>query len=708
MKRFFNPDTVAVIGVSQRPDNLGRQIAANLLTFEFKGIIYEVGPRGGSLFGSRIYRSVSDIPDHVDLAVILTPAPTVPEIMAECGRKGIRRVVIESAGFGEYGDEGRRLEERIAEIAEEHGIRFIGPNCIGLINHHNGLALPFVGLDPDMRKGGISIITQSGGVGISILNVLTSEGLGLAKFASIGNKLDVDENDLLAYYIEDPETEIICIYLEGIRDGRRLIELARRATKPILLHKSNIGAAASRIASSHTAALSADDAVVDAALVQAGIARFRDPETLVHYLKALPMPPLRGNRLAVLSRSGGHAVIAADECDLTGFQLAEFPGGFLQEVQAHTRAKVIRLTNPVDLGDLFDLEFYATLAERAIAMDGVDGMVFLHTYIAGSEGEKSLQLFKRLHELAGKYNKPLAIHAATEESELSRLKHKLDCPIFAEPSDAVRSLALLRDFRHGVVRSQRRPDGRTDADAVRSIFDRCKGDGRDPLIQEAMDVLRAYGVPVLAQRLVHDEESAVEAARNLGYPVVMKVVSRDVSHKTDFGGVQLNLRNDEGVRLAYRDMMASIERKAPGARIEGALIQPMVRGGHDLIVGARLDASFGHVVLAGMGGIFVEVFRDTAIRVAPFERDTAEAMLRELKIYPILKGVRGQEPADTETLTEVVLAVVRLITDFPEIVEMDINPIRVLDRKRGCFALDARICIKAGGPLTRGSRPVPG
>ena len=693
MKHLFNPNTVAVVGVSPRADNLGRQIASNLLQFEFDGIIYFVGPRGGRLFGRRIYRSVSDIPDHVDLAVILTPAHTIPDIMAECARKRIPRVVIESAGFGEYGEEGRRLGDRIVEIADEADIRFIGPNCIGLINRHNGLSLPFVGLEPDMKPGGISIITQSGGVGISILNVLTSEGLGLAKFASVGNKYNVDENDLLEYMIEDPETEIICMYLEGIRDGRRLIELARRSAKPILVHKSNIGTAAQGIATSHTAALSADDAVVDAALVQAGIARFREPETLVHYLKALPMPPLKGNRLAVLSRSGGHAVIAADECDLTGFTLSTFPREFLEGVEEKMRAKVIRLTNPMDLGDLFDLDTYASLAEQTLAMDGVDGMIFLHTYMASAEGDRSMQLFQRLHDMASRFDKPVAIHAATKETELSRLKHQLDGPVFSEPSDAVRALALLRDFRHGDVRSQVRPDGAADADRVRAVLDSCRAEGRDPLLQEALQICRAYGVPVIDERQVQGEEEAVVAAAELGFPVAMKVVSPEVSHKSDFGGVQLNLRNAEGVRLAYRDMMASVLSNAPDAHIQGALIQPMVIGGRDLIVGSRLDANFGHIVLVGMGGIFVEIFRDTAIRVAPFERDTAESMLRELQIWPILQGVRGQALADVEALVSCLLSITRLVTDFPEITEMDLNPVRVLDRGKGCHTLDARISV---------------
>ncbi|MCB2224968.1 MAG: acetate--CoA ligase family protein [Actinobacteria bacterium] len=693
---FFNPETIAVVGVSEKPGNLGRVISGNLQSFGFRGIVYEVGPNGGTLYGRRIYKAVSDIPDRVDLAVLLVPARVVPDAMAECGRKGIRHVVVETAGFSESGPEGAELEQRVAAIAAEHGIRFIGPNCIGLVNRHAGLSTAFVSLDAHLQPGGTSVVTQSGGVGISILNMLASEGGGLAKMVSVGNKVDVDENDVLEYLIDDPETEIITMYLEGIRDGKRLMDLARSTDKPILIHKSNIGEAARGIASSHTAALSADDAVVDAALRQAGIARFRDSETLVHYLKALALPPMRGNRVAVLSRSGGHAVIAADACELEGLELATLPQDFLDEAQTHLRANVISLTNPMDLGDLFDLDVYEKLASGTLAMDGVDGMVFMHTYMVGPDGDRSQRLFERLHEMSLELHKPVAVHADTVAGEVSRLKQVLPGPVFQEPSDAVRALALLRDYWKADVLPPERPDGPADAGAVRAILAACRAEGRDPLLQEAMAIAAAYGVPAAECRLAASEDEAVAAAEDLGLPVVLKVVSPEISHKSDFGGVQLNLRSEDGVRAAYREIMAEVGERAPEANLYGVVVQPMLRGGRDLIVGARLDPNFGHVVLVGMGGVFVEVFRDAAIRVAPFPRPAAEAMLRELKVWPVLKGVRGQEASDVDALVEVILAIARLVTDFPEIAELDLNPIRVMAAGHGCRALDARMSLVPG------------
>lgn len=696
LETFFNPQTVAVVGVSEKADNLGRVISGNLHSFGFKGIVYEVGPNGGTIFGRRIYRAVSDIPDRVDLAVLLVPAGIVPEVLVECGRKGIHHVIIETAGFSESGPAGAALEQQVAAIAAEHGIRFIGPNCIGLVNRHAGLSTAFVTLDPNLKAGGTSVVTQSGGVGISILNMLASEGGGLAKMVSVGNKLDIDENDVLEYLIDDPETEIITMYLEGIRDGKRLMALARSTDKPILIHKSNIGAAASGIASSHTAALSADDEVVDAALRQAGIARFRDSETLVHYLKALALPPMRGNRVAVLSRSGGHAVIAADACEIEGLELATLPQDFLDEAQGHLRANVISLTNPMDLGDLFDLDVYEKLAEGTLKMDGVDGMVFMHTYMVGPDGDRSQHLFEKLHEMSLATQKPVAVHADTVAGEVSRLKQVLPGPVFQEPSDAVRALALLRDYWRAEVPPPTRPDGPADAATVRAILDTCRAEGRDPLLQEAMSIASAYGVPVIECRLASTEDEVVAAANELGLPVVLKVVSPDVSHKSDFGGVQLNLRSIEGVRAAYGEMMAEVTERAPGSDVHGVMVQPMLRGGRDLIVGARLDPNFGHVVVAGMGGVFVEVFRDSAIRVAPFPRSSADAMLRELKVWPVLEGVRGQEASDTDAVAEAILAVARLVIDFPEITEMDLNPVRALATGKGCLALDARITL---GPV---------
>ncbi|MFC1890203.1 acetate--CoA ligase family protein, partial [Thermodesulfobacteriota bacterium] len=422
MKTFFEPRSVAVVGVSESPTNLGRRIMNNMIQFDYSGIVYAVGPKGGVIHGRRIYHSVLDIPDQVDLAVILTPARTIPQIIDDCGRKGISHTIIESAGFREYGDDGVALENEILDIAGRWPIRLLGPNGIGTMNMENGLATPFAILSSGLAAGGISIISQSGGVGLSYMNLLASESLGLNKFASVGNKLDVDENDILEYLIEDEGTKIICMYLEGISDGRRLMEIAARSDKPILLHKSNIGEMGNRIAHSHTAALSSDDKVVDAALRQCGIIRFHDMHKLGNFLKILALPPMRGKNLAILSRSGGHAVIAADACEMAGFDLPQFPGEFLAAIEKHFRANVIKLMNPLDLGDLFDPDVYTRIMEETIKRDEIDGIVFLHTYNPQNEMDKSRKLLPVIEQLSDRYTKPIAVCISSEEGEISLLR----------------------------------------------------------------------------------------------------------------------------------------------------------------------------------------------------------------------------------------------------------------------------------------------
>ena len=442
MQEIFYPLSVAVIGVSSKPDNLGRNIVANLVEYGFNGIVYAVGPSGGMIETRRIYRSVVDIPDHVDLAVILTPAQTVPGILEECGQKGIRWAIIETAGFREYTEAGQRLEDEIAEVARKHGIRFVGPNCIGVINMENGFCVPFPRLKKFIKPGGVTMITQSGGVGMAVLNLLANEGLGLNKFVSVGNMLNINAEDMLEYMINDPGTELIFLYLESMGDGRRLMDIARRSTKPILAFKANIGKLGQNIAKSHTASLASDDAVVEAAFEQAGIIRVHDATTLGNNLKILRLPPMQGRRLAVISRSGGQAVIAADACELFGFDLAPFPESFLREIEKNFRASVIRLTNPLDLGDLFDLELYAQIVERTLQLEGVDGVVFLHTSLSEAENLKSRLLLERLMAYSQQYHKPVAYYLSAAYEEIAYLKKNYDFPIFTAVVETVRALQI--------------------------------------------------------------------------------------------------------------------------------------------------------------------------------------------------------------------------------------------------------------------------
>lgn len=696
MREFFYPNSVAVIGVSSRPTNLGRNIVANLVEYEFNGIVYAVGPSGGMVETRRIYHTVGDIPDHVDLAVIFTPAKTVPGVLEECGQKGIRWVVIETAGFREYGEEGKQLEDEIVRIADKYGIRFVGPNCIGVMNMENGLCVPFPRLKKFVKAGDVSMISQSGGVGMSVLNLMANEGLRLNKFVSVGNVLDTSAEDLMAYMNEDPGTAVIFVYLESINNGRRLMEVARKSRKPILIFKANIGRLGQKIAQSHTASLTSDDKVVEAAFRQAGVLRVHDATTLGNNMKILRLPPMRGKRLAIISRSGGHAVIAADACELSGFELAHFPESFLREIEKHFRASVIKLTNPLDLGDLFDLNVYAQIVEQTLQLEDVDGVVFLHTSLSESENLTSRALLERIMILVEQYQKPVAYYLSTVAQEISYLKQNYAFPVFTQVVETIRALEISQRYDFLAQRLQKEREIEAfdvDQNQAKKLVETAREEKRDLLLSEALSLLEMYGIPTVQGRCAQTVDEALAAAQEIGYPVAIKIISEQISHKSDVGGVQLNLRNPESLAEAFTEMVQRIKEQFPQADLGGVLVQPMVSGGRELILGGRQDPQFGPVVVVGLGGIFVEILNEVSVRVAPLARWEAREMIEELRGAQILKGARGDQPSDIEAVVDALLRLAQLLQDFPEIKEIDINPLRVFYQGEGCRALDARMLI---------------
>lgn len=697
MQELFYPTSVAVIGVSGSPTNMARGIVFNLNECRFKGVIYQVGRSGGVFAGRRIYPSVLEVPDDLDMAVILTPAHAIPGILEECGQKGIRRAIIESGGFREYGEEGKRLEEEILRVAAKWGIRFVGPNCIGIINMENGFSTPFPPIGRMVTKGDISVITQSGGVGISVLHLLANEGLGLNKFVSVGNMLDIQTEQYLEFLIQDPGTRYIFLYLEGIREGRKLMEVARRSPKPIVAFKANIGKMGKRIASSHSASLSSDDRVVDAAFRQAGMIRVHDATTLGNDLKILRLPPMRGRNLAIMSRSGGHAVIAADACETSGLNLVEFPRDFLQQIEAHFRASVIKLTNPLDLGDLFDMEVYARIIDQTLARPEVDGMVFLHTFHAALESQQSRELFSRVIQLSQTYDKPVALYVSTEDQEVSYLKKNLNFPVFTQVVETIRALELNRCYyaqRRRLEAEAPQAAFQADLRAAKELVKKALQEKRDLLLHEALELLDLCGIPALRGLLVATRQELLSAAEKMGYPVALKVVSEGISHKSDAGGVVLNLQDQEALCQAWEEMHKRLKEAFPHARIQGYVIQPMLEGGRELLLGGTQDQQFGPVVLAGIGGIFVEILGDVSLRVAPISVLDAQEMLRELKGFPVLEGARGESPSDLDALVEMLCRVSNLMCEIPEIRELDINPVRVFPKGQGARALDARVILK--------------
>ncbi len=679
---------MVVVGVSERPDNLARNIVENLFEFQFNGEIFFVGKKGGILFGRRICTSMEDLHEGIDVAVILTPASTVPGILESCGQKGIRWAIIETGGFREYSEEGAQLESEILQIARKWGIRIVGPNGIGLMNVHNGFVVPFVKLKRGpVSKGKISILAQSGGVLLAYANLLTSANVGLSKIVSMGNKLDLDEIDYLKYLIEDPQTEIIGLYLESLERGRKLMDIARSTSKPIILHKANTGEGSRHIAKLHTAALANDDRVVEAALRQADIIRTKDFRSFVNAVKILSLLPIKGKNLVIISRSGGIGVVAADSAEKHGFHLLP-PDKTLQErFHSFFRAKVIQPTNPLDLGDLFNFDLYTNILQQVLKFPMVDGILFMHGATA-EEKEPSRRFIQAVKDLSIQYQKPVALQYNTDEEELAYIKRALDYPIFAEPEDALMALAVSRDhYRKLNILKEKPTFFSVNRDRVEHLFQKARGEERDLLLPEAFEVLQAYGISVADYQVVQGKGDLQKAMEKLGEPVALKVVSPEISHKSDVGGVTLNLNDFSQAEKAYEKMNSLNQGK-----VVGVLVQKMVPDGREVILGAKRDPSFGPVVLFGLGGIFVEILKETSLRVAPINRFEAEEMISETKGSDIFKGLRGEKPLDTEALVESLLRLSQLVADFPEIEGIDINPVKVLEK--GVVAVDARIVLK--------------
>jgi acetyltransferase len=689
VNQLFYPKSVVVIGVSENPDNLARNIVENLFEFQFKGEILLMGKKEGVLFGRRICTSLNDLKEGIDVAVILTPAITVPGILESCGRKKIPWAIIETGGFSEYSEEGKRLEKEVLQIAKKWRIRLVGPNCIGLINVENGFVVPFGNLKRGpVRKGKVSILAQSGGVTGTYFNLLASANVGIAKIVSIGNKLDLNEIDYLQYLIQDPQTEIIGVYLESLERGKELMEIARSTAKPIILHKANTGEASRHIAQLHTAALANDDQIVEAAMKQADIVRVRDFRSFINAVKILSLPAMKGNNLVILSRSGGIAIIAADSAESRGFALLPLTQKFQDRIHGFFRAKVIQPTNPLDLGDLFDFDLYIRILEHTLKIKAVDGILFQHV-ATGEEKEPSRRLIQTVKELSFRYQKPVALCYFTEEEESAYIKRAFDYPIFTEPDDALSALAVSRDYyRKQHILKEKPPTYPVDCDRVKYVFRKAKKEKRDPLLSEGLEVLRTYGIPVADYQVVYRKEDLKKAVDKMEGPFAIKIISSEISHKSDAGGVVLNISHLSEAEEAYD----KVKRLVRGIS-SGVLVQKMISDGKEVILGAKRDPSFGPVVLFGLGGIYVEVFKEASLRVAPINRSEAKEMISEWKASDILKGVRGERPLDIEALIENLLRLSQLMMDFPEIEGIDINPVKV--RERGAVAVDARILLKA-------------
>ncbi len=701
MQTFFAPASLAIYGLSGKPHNTPRIILENCLRWGFRGRIFGINPatEETEVDGIRVYRSATELPIVPDLAVLLIPARYVPEAVEDCGQAGIKRLAVQAGGFNESSAEGKALAARLLTAAGKHGIRFVGPNGLALANTAHGLCLPFVPSFP-VNKGGLSLITQSGGLGLFLWNLMESERVGMAKFASIGNKLDLDENDFLEYLGTDPETKVIGLYLESIADGTRLIRIAEQIDKPIIIYKANTTLAGSRAAMSHTAALRNDDDIIDTAFERAGIIRIDHFHDFITTAKAFDLPPMRGKRIMAMSPAGGLAVAMADIGERQGFAFADPGEDFYRELATVANAGIIKFANPLDMGDIYQIDQYPTIFGRVLANDQVDGAIFASQWPQMPTGGEDVftAMFNTDISLATtgvirSSGKPLAVVLYGHGPALAAIKKRLSIPIFDGPEEAL--LALQRQMcfhaRKAAGLFQPEPAAGIQHQAAQTWL----RDRSGVIGEEAFELLSLYGLPCPPSEVAGSAEEAGWIAERIGYPAVLKVISPEAVHKTEAGGVLTGVHSQAEAIRGFERIQANLERYRPGARLDGVRVMAMAADGYDLFIGGIRDPSFGPVVFFGYGGIYVEVFKDVERALCPSSTEEILAKLARLRSWRMLTGLRGRAPIDPAPLVRSITNIAQLLADFPQIVELDINPVRICDQGT-LLALDARLRIDNG------------
>ncbi len=695
---FFKPASVAVIGASTNPTKLGYAVLENLIHGGYLSNdrrVYPINPKADKILDIQAYPSVTEVPDPIDLAVLVIPYPYVPDALRTCGEKGIPAAIVISAGFREAGSEGLERELELLEIAKEFDIRLIGPNCLGVIDTATPLNASFsAGLPPE---GPMDFMSQSGALGTAILDWAQAGRLGLNKFVSLGNKADVSETDLLQMWGHDPSSRVILCYIEGLPDGQEFIRVAREVSKrkPVIALKSGITQAGSRAVSSHTGSLAGSEQAYQAAFRQAGVIRADSLQDLFDDAMAFGyLPPLKGDRIAIVTNAGGPGILATDALERAGLRLARFETECIRALEQFL-PDAASAANPVDvLGDA-RADRYRFALEKVTADPNVDGVLVILTPQAMTEIAETAKV---VAELAKKVGVPVMgcfMGEARVEVGASILEENR-VPNFAFPERAAmvyKAMSTYRTFQAEPIPTYK--TFKVDKSAVRETIDNALAEGRVTIGDaEARTILEAYDFTIPDSKLAKTPEEAVEFAEEIGYPVVMKIASPDILHKTDVGGVKVGLQNTSDVRDAFDLITYRSQRYLPEARLWGCLVQKMVPSGLEILIGMNRDPQFGPLVTFGLGGIYVEILKDVSFRVAPFSPREAEQMLSEIKTHALLDGVRGQPPKDKDALIDALLRISQLVIDFPDIAELDINPFVVYDQGHGGVAIDMRLVIK--------------
>lgn len=697
LQGLFEPKQIAVVGASPREGRVGWSIFRNLLMNGYSGTLFPINPRYGSIMGVRCYPSLEAVDVDIDLVVIAIPAPAVPDLLYECAAKGVKAAIVISAGFKEAGEAGAVLEMQIRDIAQASGIALLGPNCLGIINTD-----PMVSMNASFARrmaipGSLALMSQSGALCTSILDYAAGNHIGFSKFISFGNKADVTETDLLGYLADDAQTKAILMYLEDLTDGALFMQVAREVTensgKPILAIKTGRTPEGASAAASHTGSLAGTDEVYDAVMAQAGVLRVDTVQELFDYAMAFGTQPLpHSNRVAIVTNAGGPGIMTTDASVRYGLKLAQFSkatqSGLVEVLPAAASVK-----NPVDvIGDARQ-DRYAAALDLVLKDENVDGVIVILTPQTMTDIEAVAHRIVQASELS---NKPIlaSFMGLVDVSSGVEILRKHGVPHYAFPEGAARVLGAMHKYQHWVSRprtTERIFD--VDRSKVQKILRKVLEDGRDALPEvEAMAILEAYGFPVLKTKLARTVEEAVTVAEEMGFPVVMKIASPDILHKTDVGGVVVGVEDVAHVKVIFKTLMHEAASQRPDATLWGVAIQEMAKKGREVILGMTRDQTFGPLIMFGLGGVYTEALRDVTFRLAPLRCLSARNMLSEIRGHRILEGIRGEAPVDLDSLQTCLERLSQLVIEFPIINELDINPL--MTYADGACVADARIILK--------------
>jgi acetyltransferase len=706
---IFKPQAIAVVGASRRAGSIGREVLHNLIEFNFHGKVFPVNPKADFIHSIKAFPTVSAIPDPVDLAIIVVPREEVPAVVADCGKKGVQGLIIITAGFSETGEEGRRLELELNQTVEHYGMRMIGPNCMGIINTD-----PEVQMDatfaPTLPLGGrIAFMSQSGALGVAILNMARQLDIGFSLFVSMGNKANVTGDDLLLYLKDDPHTDLILMYLESFGNPRQFMPIARRISKrkPILVVKSGRTLAGARAASSHTGALVARqglDIAVDALLEQTGVIRVNTVEELFDLALGFSKNPIpRGNRLGILTNAGGPAIMATDTAINLGLTMGKLSERTCAELRRLLPPEA-SIQNPVDMTPKPDRTKYEACARALLEDDGIDSLLVVSV---PPIMVSAMDIISGIEELRRQFPKPILGVVMAPEDFFQELNEKRPnhMAIYHFPESAVRALAAMERYRQW----REQPVGEVkqyevNRAAAEALLEDIRRQGRRQLTtHEGLRLLEAYGIPAVRSVIAGNLAELEERARGFHFPVALKAIALDVVHKTEAGGVALDLRTAEELTDAARKMIDSVaeyrlaERPLGPTTPAAFLLQEYVRGGREVILGMTQDANFGPLVMFGLGGVYVETLKDVSFRVPPLADLDAEEMIRQIQGYPLLEGVRGEAPIDLKALAEILQRFSQLVEDLPQIAEIEVNPFLVFPDAADFRAVDARVRLTDEG-----------